>query len=117
MKPLAYSKKEAEYKNIGWHRTGSEIAYFTTNKKAGTGKSIGPPNVFYTLTFLTSFQYDNDSVYLAHCYPYTYSDSLKHLDKVSSSAHNKNVVRRTTLCKTLAGNPMDMLIITNFQSS
>lgn len=28
----------------------------------------------YTLTFNIDFQYDNDTVYFAHSYPYTYSD-------------------------------------------
>ena len=26
----------------------------------------------YTLTFSINFPHDNDTVYLAHCYPYTY---------------------------------------------
>lgn len=53
MKPLAYSKKEAEYKNIGWHRTATDIAYFASNKKTNGNKqtSLGPTSVFYTLTF------------------------------------------------------------------
>jgi hypothetical protein len=28
MKPLFYSKKEAEYKGCGWKRDGQEIMYF-----------------------------------------------------------------------------------------
>ena len=28
MKPLVYSKKTAEHKSIGWHRSGTEIRYF-----------------------------------------------------------------------------------------
>lgn len=26
----------------------------------------------YTLTFTVNFPHDNDTVYMAHCYPYTY---------------------------------------------
>lgn len=29
---------------------------------------------YYTLTFNIDFQHDNDTVYFAHSYPYTYSD-------------------------------------------
>jgi hypothetical protein len=28
----------------------------------------------FTLTFTSTFKYDGDSVYIANCYPYTYSD-------------------------------------------
>lgn len=29
---------------------------------------------YYTLTFNIDFQHDNDTVYFAHSYPYTYTD-------------------------------------------
>jgi hypothetical protein len=29
---------------------------------------------FYSLTFTMQFAHENDTVYIAHCYPYTYSD-------------------------------------------
>lgn len=36
MKPVIYSKKEAEYKNLGWHRDGSDITYYASKKKINT---------------------------------------------------------------------------------
>jgi hypothetical protein len=33
----------------------------------------------YTLTFNIEFPHDNDQVYLAHCYPYTYTDLQDYL--------------------------------------
>lgn len=33
MKPLMYSKKEAETKFNGWHRCGSDIRYYQTKKR------------------------------------------------------------------------------------
>jgi len=30
--PLVYSKKEAEANNIGWYRTGYDIAYYQNNQ-------------------------------------------------------------------------------------
>jgi hypothetical protein len=30
---------------------------------------------YHTLTFEVTFKHDDDEVYLAHCYPYTYSDA------------------------------------------
>ena len=71
MKPLMYSKKEAETKFNGWHRCGTDIRYYSTKKRVtqATGSQQ-----FYTLSFFVEMPYDKDQVYFAHCYPYTYSD-------------------------------------------
>ena len=58
---------------------------------------------------------DLDTVYFAHCYPYTYSDLCDYIKKVCNFA-NKDKIRRTVLCKSLAGNDVEMLIATNFNS-
>ena len=62
-----------------------------------------------------NFKHDDDEVWFAYCYPYTYSDCQKHLEKLCKPK-NKDKVRRAPLCKTLAGNDCDMVIITNFKS-
>jgi murein tripeptide amidase MpaA len=54
-------------------------------------------------------------VYFAHCYPYTYSDLCRFVSK-TCTFQNKDKVRKTVLCKSLAGNDVDMLIVTNFAS-
>ena len=36
--------------------------------------SDGYGQVYNSLTFEFTAKYDNDTVYFAHCYPYTYSD-------------------------------------------
>ena len=54
-------------------------------------------------------------MFLAHCYPYTYSDQINFLNRICNY-DNKEKVRKTVLCKSLAGNDVDMLIITNFSS-
>lgn len=53
---------------------------------------------------------------MAHCYPYTYSDCTSFLNKICKST-NKDLVKRLSLCTTIAGNNCEMLIITNFKSS
>jgi murein tripeptide amidase MpaA len=54
-------------------------------------------------------------VYLAHCYPYTYTDLCKFVQN-QCNFQNKDKLRKTVLCKSLAGNDVDMLILTNFAS-
>ena len=70
MKPLMYSKKETEFTNIGWYRFGSDLIYYPSKKRGGEKGSQD----LYSLSFSTAFKYDNDSVYIANCYPYTYTD-------------------------------------------
>ena len=67
MRPLCYSMKNSRAKGIGWIRTGYNCAYYQNgiSKRRGT---------YYTLTFLIEFSNDFDEVYIAQCYPYTYSD-------------------------------------------
>ena len=110
MKPLFYSKREADHESgIGWSRDGDNICYYQNSmKKKGGG-------FYFTLTFTATFKYDDDEVFLAHCYPYTYSDSCEYLGKVCTP-ESKDKIRKTILCKTIAGNDCEMVIITNFTS-
>ena len=106
MMPLVYSKKEAEVNNIGWYRTGYDIAYYQNNQPhckifgessdgktngggakyasmgAGTLSSQKEPQNLYTLSFKLSLKHDKDEVYVAMCYPYTYTDCVNFLDKI-----------------------------------
>lgn len=61
------------------------------------------------------FKHDDDELYFAHCYPYTYSDVTEFLNKICTP-ESKDKIRKTILCKTLAGNDCEMVIITNFIS-
>jgi len=58
---------------------------------------------------------DDDEVYVAHCYPYTYSDCTELLQKLCQP-DSKDRIRKTIVCKTIAGNDCEMAIITNFSS-
>lgn len=78
--------------------------------------SSGYYGSYYSLTFEVKFKHDNDIVYFAHCYPFTYSDLCDSIKKVCTY-QNKDKIRRTVLCKSLAGNDVEMLIVTNFAST
>lgn len=70
---------------------------------------------YFTLTFQLIFKHDDDEVCMAHCYPYTYSDCCEHLGRICTP-ETKDRIRKTVLCKTIAGNDCEMVIITNFTS-
>lgn len=111
LKPLFYSTKDAADESIGWYRGATNICYFQNSikKKSTSGNH-------YTLSFQFELKHDQDTVYLSHCYPYTYSDLLWYLKKICVS-DTRDRIRKTALCQTLAGNDVPMLIITNFYSS
>jgi hypothetical protein len=112
MKPLFYSRREADSNDgqgVGWYRDGQNICYYQNSlKKKGGG-------FYYTLTFQVQFMHDDDEVYIAHCYPYTYSDCMELLQRLCVP-ESKDRIRKTIVCKTIAGNDCEMAIITNFSS-
>ena len=59
-----------------------------------------PPR-YYTLTFSVTFRRQNDSVFLAHSYPYTYADHKSHLQGLLSNRTSRRHVQHSVLCKTL----------------
>lgn len=71
----------------------------------------------YTLSFKCTFQYDHDVVYFSHCYPYTFSDLTTFLSKNCNPIQTKDRLKRTQLTRSIAGNPVEMLIITDLESS
>lgn len=107
MLPLIYSRKEFDKCKRSWQRTGENICYYQDPcKKKGSMLN-------YAMTFNLFFKHDKDEVYMAHWYPYTYSDLKAFINKKWNA---RDRVRKTSMCKTLAGNDSDMIIITNFSS-
>jgi cytosolic carboxypeptidase protein 2/3 len=110
MKPCVYSENAARMSHTGWTRMGQDICYYQNTIKKPQG------GCYFTLTFSITAEYDRDTLFLAHCYPYTYTDLLKYLDSLSFDMKKRNRLRRKTLCQTCAGNNCDMLIITTFNT-
>ncbi|XP_033752489.1 uncharacterized protein LOC117336185 isoform X9 [Pecten maximus] len=110
MKPLMYSEKEAQTKKVGWIRSGSDIKYYRNNIKYETSKGEKP---FYSLTWTVEFPHDNDTVYFAHCFPYTYTDLQDYLLDISNDPVKSKICKQRVLCRTLAGNLVYVLTITS----
>ena len=61
---------------VGWRRCGTNVVYYQNRlERAGNAS-------YYTLTFSVMLPHDNDTVYFAHCYPYTYTDLQIYLHKL-----------------------------------
>lgn len=69
MKISVYSEKKADEENIGWHRACTDVSYYKNQVR----KDIWH-RYYYSLTFTYNFEHDNDTVFFAYCFPYTYTD-------------------------------------------
>ncbi|XP_058264110.1 cytosolic carboxypeptidase 2 isoform X1 [Hemibagrus wyckioides] len=105
MHPLLYSELGACLKGEGWYRAGNNIRYYR-NQSEKEGKPL------YSLTWTLEFPHENDTCYLAHCYPYTYSDLQHYLQGVVSDPARAMYCKVRVLCRSLAGNSVYVLTIT-----
>ena len=103
-----FSHQKNEKKHIGWYRDGKSISYFSN----GIHKNENSTKSFYTLTFTLEFEYSNDTMYIAYAYPYTYSDLSDVLTKIETDEKKSEFCIRKTLCRTVAGNKCEYLVIT-----
>ena len=74
-------------------------------------------NYFNTLTFSFNFskiETEDKYILFSYCYPYTYSNLTNFLISLSL---NNNILRFEEIGKTILGNPIQMLLITNFRDS
>lgn len=55
----------------------------------------------------------NDTCYLAHSYPYTFSDLCSDLDTLMADPSRSRHIKKEVLCETKAGNSCFLLTITN----
>lgn len=64
------------------------------------------------MSFNISFKHDNDTVYFAHSYPYTYSDLQDYLMAIQRHPVKSKYCKLRLLCRSLAGNNVYYLTVT-----
>ncbi|XP_037882975.1 cytosolic carboxypeptidase Nna1 isoform X2 [Glossina fuscipes] len=111
MRPLLYSTINAKTRNEGWRRCGDNICYYC-NEDENQPCSDDEVECSYTLTFNIEFSHDNDTVYFAHSYPYTYSDLQDYLMNIQNDPVKSKFCKLRLLCRTLAGNNVYYLTVT-----
>ncbi|XP_023013150.2 nna1 carboxypeptidase isoform X2 [Leptinotarsa decemlineata] len=110
MRPLMYSTKDSQLHSIGWRRCGQNITYFCNDNVTPEDPD---QQMTYTFTFTVKFPHDDDEIYFAHCYPYTYSDLQDYLSELSSHPVKSTYSTVRLLCKSLAGNNVFYVTITS----
>jgi hypothetical protein len=91
---------------------------FFKEKDKGEKEDIPDTEFFFTLSFCYHVNKVNINtpIYFALYFPYTYSMLHEYLYKLSTTKINKNKIKFSTLNKTICGNPLDILYISNFNS-
>ncbi|XP_040265175.1 cytosolic carboxypeptidase 2 isoform X1 [Bufo bufo] len=106
MKPLMYSEHDAVLRGEGWRREGGDIKYYRSSRSQ-EGATL------YCLTWTFEFPHNNDTCYFAHCYPYTYSDLSRDLQRWTCDPARSQYCKLRALCRSLAGNTVYLLTITS----
>uniref|UniRef100_A0A1I8HQD0 Cytosolic carboxypeptidase 2 n=1 Tax=Macrostomum lignano TaxID=282301 RepID=A0A1I8HQD0_9PLAT len=112
MKPLCYSEKSAQTRGLGWHRAGHHIRY-SRNATRLQSALLQRDMAYYQLEWQMDFPHESDSCYLAHCYPYTYSDLRSDLAGLQRDQLRRRHAREEILCETRAGNACFLLTVTD----
>ncbi|KAJ3050567.1 Cytosolic carboxypeptidase 2 [Rhizophlyctis rosea] len=107
MQPLMYSMHDAELNGIGWQRVGTDISYFRSSEESQYAQ-----RALHTLRFCVVFEQPGDTVYFAHCYPYSYTDLQRYLYNLKQDSVKSLLFRHRVLCNSLGGNNLDLLSIT-----
>lgn len=110
MRPAFFSAMDNVKGKSSWKRTGERISYYENQYETESGTP------YYTLTFTITFPNAKDVCYLAHCFPYGYSDLSACLNEALSRPGASKHIQMSTMCNTLAGNKCPSLTITNFTS-
>lgn len=103
MLPFVYSEVTPE---LGWHRAGSNVRYKTSKINPYTNRC------YYCLSFTYTFRHPQSRVFFAYAIPYTYTRLRKLAHELSQGAEMR--LKRETLCKSLSGVEVPLLIVTNF---
>ncbi|XP_073515078.1 cytosolic carboxypeptidase 2 isoform X2 [Phyllobates terribilis] len=106
MKPLMYSEHDAALRGEGWRREGTDIKYYRSSRSQ-EGAAL------FCLTWTFQFPHDGDTCYFAHCYPYTYSDLNRDLQRWTCDPDRSQYCKLRALCRSLAGNTVYILTVTS----
>ncbi|KAK3581757.1 hypothetical protein CHS0354_036079 [Potamilus streckersoni] len=114
MRPLVYSEMDASTKDIGWVRAGHHVSY-SRNVLHLHCPLLQRGIAYYELEWQMEFPNENDTYYLAHCYPYTFTDLKDDLENLLNDKQRQQFITREVLCETRAGNSCFLLTVTNFE--
>ena len=104
-------------KNLHWHKGGENIEY-------SKGHVIRRPSTdpclvryYFNLSFEFTLEHEEDKIYFAFCYPYTFSKQINFLKNLQNECKTKDCLKQASLCKDLSGIEVPLLTITSRMQS
>ena len=109
MLPCVYSERRAAENLVSWKHEGEDVCYYKNWLMYTKGRKKKVKS-HYSLSFTYTFS-GPDTVYFAHCFPYTYTTLQRYLHAKSIDPRVSTFFRRRGLATTLAGNTCDLIVI------
>ncbi|CAM4954826.1 unnamed protein product [Rotaria socialis] len=111
MQILLFSEVDAKRECRSWYRVGHHISY--SEYKQRTHNPLLERDInYYELDFQFEFPHSGDTCYIAHCYPYTFTDLKDDLEYLST-IRPREIFRRDILCESQAGNSCFIITVTD----
>jgi murein tripeptide amidase MpaA len=101
LRPLIYSAAD-----VGWKRLQDPVSYYPNDNAAGS----------YVLEFCITTD-EEDTFYLAHAFPYTYSTLQTFISKLNADSSLSKHLKHSVIGTSVAGNNLDVLCITQLAES
>jgi hypothetical protein len=113
MKLSIFSLRAQEKEGRQWFKGGVNI----TANKIELAYNDAESQLYYQLSFQYDFEFADDEVYFAYNPPYTYTDLQNYLLEAERLTEGRQILARRVLCKTIAGNRVELLTVTNVSRS
>jgi hypothetical protein len=86
MRPFILSRKNLEKNKIGWQQSSADVKFEPTKLRYGFINERFKVRQYWTLSFTIEFQHLDDSLFIAYCVPYTYSQLLNDINVLKAEA-------------------------------
>jgi len=96
-----------------WGREGDNIHYGRSRVVRKRYKDPNKIRYYSQLTFDLEMNAASDTIYIAYCYPYSFSYLSHTLQKLQHATRHKNFYKETSMCKSLCGLEVPILTITS----
>ncbi|CAE7711015.1 agtpbp1 [Symbiodinium sp. CCMP2592] len=109
MRPVIWSEKSGR----GWERGCSDVSYSATEST----KALTSQKNCSTLSFAYTFEFEDDTIFFAYHYPYTYSYLTAFISTLEADPYAGKLFSRKPLCETIGGLPCEALEVDCVESS
>lgn len=117
MKPYVFSVKKFEKQGVRWQQDGHNVTFEQKRLRYGFLYDKCRVKPYWQLSFGLDFEYADDTLYVAYCIPYTYSQLLNDIHELERKCAKSRVLEVGTNGRSLMGLDIPLLKITDPNTS